>query len=147
MPFRMLLLFSLVYLTGLVDSLSVVPSLSHIPPGVRAACRTTLARNITQCSDEFQKELQFIPSSSLPDICTTNCQSALSSLYTEALSRCGTGSVDVEANGTVLATFKPIDLVGNLRYIYNSTCLQDKRPYLFYRKGDAHGFFTQRRIL
>jgi hypothetical protein len=142
----------LVFLTCLASharALSVVPSLTHIPAGVRAACRTTLAKNITQCSDEFEKELQFIPSTSLPQICTTECAGALSALYTEALSRCGTDSVDVMANDTVLATFTPIDVVGHLRYIYNSTCLQDKDPSppLFGPRENADVLFTRRGLL
>ncbi|KAG2420067.1 hypothetical protein HFD88_004865 [Aspergillus terreus] len=108
---KMQFLVLLACLASHARALSVVPSLTHIPAGVRAACRTTLARNITQCSDEFEKELRFIQSSSLPQICTTECAGALSALYTEALSRCGTDSVDVMANGTVLATFTPIDVL------------------------------------
>ncbi|KAJ5165061.1 uncharacterized protein N7500_006891 [Penicillium coprophilum] len=117
----------LVILTCLAShacALSVVPSLTHIPAGVRAACRTTLAKNITQCSDEFEKELQFIPSTSLAQICTTECTGALSALYTEAMSRCGTDSVDVVANDTVLATFTPIDVISTpslLSWAYGET--------------------------
>jgi len=127
-PGRMLLLFALSSLPHLVASLFVVPSLSHIPAGVRAACRVTLTKNVTECSDEIQRPLEFISPSLLPDICTTKCANALSSLYTEATTRCGTDAVDITVNGTVTDTFTPLDLVGELRYKYNITCLQDMSP-------------------
>lgn len=119
-------LFFLAYFIQIAVSLSVVPSLQHIPPGVRAACRATLAKNVTQCSDTFHKQLEYIHSSTLPEICTDECASALSSLYSEAFSRCGTDAVNITVNGTVMATFRPLDLVGELRFKYNITCLQDK---------------------
>jgi hypothetical protein len=121
----MLLLFVLSCLSHLAACLSVVPSLGHIPAGVRAACRVTLAKNVTECSDDIQRPLEFIPSSLLPDICTNECTNALSSLYAEATSRCGTDAVNITVDGIVTDTITPLDLVGELRYKYNITCLQD----------------------
>lgn len=130
-PCKMILLFFLGYLSQIAASLSVVPSLQHIPPGVRAACRVTLAKNVTQCSEAFHKQLKYIHSSTLPEICTEDCANGLSSLYSEALSRCGTDTVDITVNDTVIAIFRPLDLVGKLKYKYNTTCLQDKHPFPF----------------
>ncbi|KAL3478574.1 hypothetical protein BJX99DRAFT_256470 [Aspergillus californicus] len=107
-PGRMLL--SVILCLPLAASLSVVPSLSHIPAGVRAACRTTLAKNVTECSEDIQKPLEFISSAILPNICTDACGNALSALYTEATTRCGTDAVNITVNGTVTASFTPLDL-------------------------------------
>jgi hypothetical protein len=107
-------------------SLSVVPSQSNIPSGVRAACRVTLAKNLTQCSDDFLMLLDHIPSSSLLEICTNECETALSDLYSEAFARCGTDVVNITSDGILVATYSPINMVGELRYRYNTTCLQDK---------------------
>ncbi|KAL2829473.1 hypothetical protein BDW59DRAFT_159061 [Aspergillus cavernicola] len=109
-PGWILLLSVLSCIPHLVASLSVVPSLSHVPAGVRAACRATLAKNVTECSEEIQKPLEIISSSLLPSVCTDECASALSALYTEAASRCGTAAVNITVSGTVTATFTPLDL-------------------------------------
>ncbi|PGH27226.1 hypothetical protein AJ80_01183 [Polytolypa hystricis UAMH7299] len=110
--FNMLLLFIFCF-SRIAIALSIVPSLAHIPLGVRAACRVSLANNITQCSDIFLQLPEYIPSSALPEICTLDCDNALSSTYADVLSRCGTDAVDITVNDTVVGTFTPLDLAGD----------------------------------
>jgi hypothetical protein len=118
-----LLLLSAPYIAAWI---SVVPSLAHVPSGIRAACRTTLAKNITQCSQDFQLAPQYIEASTLPAICTDECADALSVLHSEAVSRCGTAFVDIIIDGTVGGVFTPMNLVEQLIYKHDRPCLQDK---------------------
>ncbi|KAL4860891.1 hypothetical protein BDV12DRAFT_181000 [Aspergillus spectabilis] len=133
----MSILLLLFFAPFVVAWVSVVPSLAHVPAGVRAACQTTLAKNITQCSDSFQLLADYIEPSSLEEICTQVCADALSSLYTEAVSRCGTDSVDVIVDRKVVAVFTPLDLVEQLIYRHRITCLQDKHGFCMERLDDV----------
>lgn len=111
-------------LLSLASSISVIPGTGYLPAVVRAACRSALSENIAGCSDELQTPVQFIPSSSLNEICTSGCRNALTSMYSKAVTACGTGSVNVTSN-TTSEILIPLNLAGELVFRYNATCLQD----------------------
>lgn len=105
------------------STLSVIPGTGYLPASVRAACRSALAENIVGCSDELYTLPQWIPITSLNEICTSDCRGALAAMYTKATTACGTGGVNITSNGTSEILI-PLNLAGELVWRFNATCLQ-----------------------
>ena len=111
------------------NALSVIPAVNSLPNTVRAACRSRLATNITQCDDRFYLPVDRITASDLAEICTPTCNSALSTMYTAAISSCGNGSVMMpidDLDPPNLVPLTPLHLAGAMVFRYNLACLRDK---------------------
>ncbi|OBT62703.1 hypothetical protein VE03_07058 [Pseudogymnoascus sp. 23342-1-I1] len=111
-----------------------IPGTGYLPASVRAACRASLAKNITECSSALMFQENDILPEDLNTICTAPCLTALNSMRSSALTACGTASVDMPVDNLQPPTtipITPLDFADELVYRYQMVCLRDMSLNLY----------------